>query len=273
MQAGDLHDSDKNTEAVAKYREALKLDPENARAQYELSATLSGMGKADEAIAILEKLVASPGSSAEAYDLLAGLYNEAKNNDRATVYYARGSAAFPGDQKLNFDAANFYLQQKKYAEAEASAIAAIKLDPQDSDSQRIYALAVTAQNKNANALLAWCSYLILNPDGDDSAEAFKSVEKLLPANQSATGDANEQLAANLEAAFNRIGLAAPQGNDAFFRNFYANYFAKLAPTNNMPTLARGISVTAHPENKEWLRTHSKEVNDLAMWINSVPRSF
>jgi tetratricopeptide (TPR) repeat protein len=273
LQADALQDEEKYPYAIDKYREVLKLDPANERALFQLATVLKTTGKVNEALPILEKLAASPTADVGVFEMLGGIYNDNKEYDKAGAIYLKGADGYPEEQKPQLNLTNFYLQQKKYPEAEARAIAAIKIDPQDSDSQYAYAQAVTAQNKKQKALLAWCSFLVLNPDGDRSTEVFKMLEKLLPINQSSTGEANEQLAWNLEAAFDRIGLEAPQENDTFFRKFYADYFFKLASTNNMPTLARGISITARPANKEWLRTHGTEVNALAMWVNSVPRLF
>lgn len=271
LQADALQDEEKYPQAIDKYREVLKLDPANERAQFQLATVLKTTGKTNEALPILEKLAASPTAEVGIFDMLGGIYNEAKEYDKAGAIYLKGADNYPEEQKPQLNLTNFYLQQKKYPEAEARAIAAIKIDPQDSDSQYAYAQAVTAQNKNTQALLAWISFLILDPDGDRATEAFKTVEKLLPAAATTTGGTIEDLAAQLKVAFESISKAGT--NDTFFKNFYADYFYKLSQTSNMPTFVRGISLSARPANKEWLRTHGTEVNALAMWVNSVPRLF
>ncbi len=269
LQADALQDDEKFTQAIEKYREVIKIDPANQRAQYQLALVLKTTGKSNEAIPILEKLAATPTAQAEVFDLLGEIYNEQKNYDKAGAIFLKGAKAYPQDQHAQLNLTNFYLQQKRYPEAETQAIIAIRLDTQDEDSQRAYALAVTAQNKKAQMLLAWCSFLILDPDGDNSAEAYQTVNKLLAVQGNSIG----QLAEKLQTEFIRIGTTAEQEKSKdFFTTFYASYFYKLAQTSYMPTLARGISVTAHPENKEWLQTHSKEVNGLAMWISTAARS-
>ena len=273
LQADALQDDEKYPEAIAKYREVLKADPANERAQFQLATVLKTTGKTNEALPILEKLAASPMAEVGVFDMLGGIYNEAKEYDKAGAAYLKGADGYPEEQKPQLNLTNFYLQQKKYPEAEARAIAAIKIDPQDSDSQYAYAQAVTAQNKNTQALLVWISFLILDPDGDRATAAFKTVERLLPAAPNATGDANEQLAAQLKAAFENMGKTTASATDTFFKSFYVDYFYKLSQTNNIPTFARGISLSARPANKEWLAAHSKEVNQLAMWVNTVPRLF
>ena len=54
-----LNDSGKYSAAIDKYKAALKIDPANPQAQYEMSYTLSASGRPDEAIPLLEKLAPS----------------------------------------------------------------------------------------------------------------------------------------------------------------------------------------------------------------------
>ncbi len=272
LQADALQDEEKFPQAIEKYREVLKLDPANERAQFQLATVLKTTGKVNEALPILEKLAASPTAEVGVFEMLGGIYNDNKEYDKAGAIYLKGADGYPEEQKPQLNLTNFYLQQKKYPEAEARAIAAIKIDPQDSDSQYAYAQALAAQKKNAQ-VLAWVGFLILDPDGDKSAEAYKAIDKLLPAVTPPATDPNENLVTRLKWVFDAFGKSPAPITEAFFKAFYADYFYKLSQTNNMPTLARGISITAHPENKEWLRTHSAEVNALAMWVNSVPRLF
>jgi tetratricopeptide (TPR) repeat protein len=136
-----LNDSGKYTQAITKYKEALKLDPENLQAQYEMSYTLYISGKPDEALPLLYK-VAPTNTFAEAYDLLASIYDDKKDFEKSVAYYQHGIIAFPEYQRLRFNLGISYLRQKKYPEAEQAAIKAIQLNPKHASSQRVYALAM-----------------------------------------------------------------------------------------------------------------------------------
>ena len=139
VQADAFQDDEKYPEAIAKYNEALKLDPTNERAEFALATVLKTMGKTNEATPLLEKLAALPTADVKVFNMLGGIYIEAKDYDKAGAIYLKAANEYPEDQKAQLNLTNFYLQQKKYAEAEKSATAAIKIDPQDSDSQLAYA--------------------------------------------------------------------------------------------------------------------------------------
>jgi len=72
-----------------------------------------------------------------------------------------------------------YLRQGKSKEAESCAIDAIKLDPKHASSQRVYALATYNQNRFASSMMAFCSFLLLEPQSQRSAEAFGYIQKII----------------------------------------------------------------------------------------------
>ncbi|WPU94149.1 tetratricopeptide repeat protein [Mucilaginibacter sabulilitoris] len=172
-----LHDARKYDEAIAKYQEALKADPDNINAMYEMSFTMCSSGKSKDAIPYLEKLT-STNQMAEAFDLLGSTYDDDGQFDKAEACYKAGMKAFPNFQRLHFNMALAYLRQKKYPEAEAYAIEAIKLDPKHASSQRAYALATLGQNKKVCAVMAFCSFLLLEPQTKRSAEAYEYLDKI-----------------------------------------------------------------------------------------------
>jgi tetratricopeptide (TPR) repeat protein len=172
-----LNDSGKYTEAIDKYKEALKLDPENLRAQYEMSYTLTSCGRAKEAIPILEKIAAS-NTYPEAYTMLGDIYDDAGDFEKSLAYYRSGLVAFPKNSRLYLNLGIFYLRQKKYVEAETTAIEAIKLEPKHASNHRIYALATYYQDKGVPSIMAFCNFLMLEPQSPRSAEAYKYIQKI-----------------------------------------------------------------------------------------------
>ncbi|MEO6633127.1 MAG: tetratricopeptide repeat protein, partial [Mucilaginibacter sp.] len=173
-----LNDSGKYDLAVDKYKEAIKLDPNSMRAMYELSYTLAHSGKPKEAIPYLEKTASADGY-AEAYDLLASIYDDEKNFDMAVSYYKQGITAFPKFQLLHFNLAISYLRQKKYADAEGFAINAIKLNPTHPGSLRAYALCAYYQNRGVKAILAFCSFIMREPQSKRAVEAYQYIQKII----------------------------------------------------------------------------------------------
>src|SRR5471030_78612 len=78
-QGTQLNDQRKYTEAIEKYNEALKTDPENAKANYEIGFSLFASWKGNDGIPYVEKAIKGNGSTtlmAACYDLLGSIYDE-----------------------------------------------------------------------------------------------------------------------------------------------------------------------------------------------------
>jgi hypothetical protein len=302
-----LHDAGKYPEAIAKYQEALKIDPDNINTQYELSYTMCSSGRAKEAIPYLEKLVAS-NKMAQAYDLLGSTYDDEGQFDKAEVCYKAGMKAFPDFQRLRFNLALAYLRQKRYPEAETYAIEAIKLEPKHASSQRTYALATLGQNKRGVSLLAWCSFLLLEPQTKRSEEANRYVQNILnyglkwtseksvtinvsPSDMegpnflmpmsvlSATSDKKgltkvDSLSLQLKNLFEISDNFAGKKGDPFYKSFFSDYFKKLAQTDNMPAFTRLICLSAYREdNLKWFKENDKQLSSLDAWVSGTKREF
>ncbi|SDE12896.1 Tetratricopeptide repeat-containing protein [Mucilaginibacter pineti] len=301
-----LHDAGKYDDAIAKYNAAIKIDPENPSAHYELAFTLFTAGKGKEAIPILEKLIQINPKSGGAYDLLGSIYDDDKQPDKAIDYYKKGVKADPEYQRLYFNLGILYLRQGKNAEAEANAIDAIKLDPKHASSQRVYALATYNQQKLGASLLAWCSFLILEPQTQRSVEAYKFVQNILNHGIKKTGEKSVTLTlsqkdvdgpnlllptAILAATTDKTGLSktdsltlqlksvfgisdnfGAKSADAFYKSFYSDYFKKLAATDNMEAFVRLISLTANKEeNLQWFKDNGAKLSALDAWVTTTKR--
>ncbi|HWZ02802.1 MAG TPA: tetratricopeptide repeat protein, partial [Mucilaginibacter sp.] len=76
-EAVQLNKDGKYTEAVDKYTQALKLDPENIYANYGIAFSLLGADRGKEGIPYLQKVINSNSSiTIWAYDLLGSIYDK-----------------------------------------------------------------------------------------------------------------------------------------------------------------------------------------------------
>lgn len=259
--------------AIEKYNQALKLDTGNLYADYQLAYSLFLSDKGKDGIPYLEKVVKGDSKlNAAAYDLL-GL---------------------------------IYFKNKQYTEAEKNAIEAIKLDPNHASTQRMYALVSFHQNKRAQALLGFCSFILLEPNTARSAEAYGNIQHILQGgalkpepgeiaphvidantnalNQAITqavadfskrryASAGDLLTAELKAIFTNTGQIAEKqtGND-FFRKYMASYFYQLAQSPNISALARLVSLST-PESAKWTKDNVQQMTDLNSWVKDVARAF
>jgi len=308
-----LNDQGKYAEAIAKYNEALKLDPENAQANYEMGFTLVQSGKGNDGVPYVEKAIEKSNSlqlKAACYDMLGSIYDNDHQTQKAIEAYKNGIQVNPKYQRLYYNLGLTYFRNKQFAEAEANAIEAIKLDPKHASSLRMYALLTFHQNKRINALIGFCSFLLLNPQGPQAAEAFGNIQHILQGGvlKDASGkntivlspkgnQANEAmnlaismavltgqnkklsgmelLEYELKSIFTIAGETIEKKTDKdFYDKFFVDYFYKLAKSDNMPAFTRLVSLSANKDaNTKWLSEHDDQVKALDHWLATTERSF
>lgn len=304
-----LNDEGKYKEAIDKYKEALKLDPNFLLADYELSYTLFASGRGKEAFPYLEKATSENSPyRAQAYDLLGSIYDDDNQPDKAIEYYKEGIKADTQYQRLHFNLGISYLRKKMYAEAELCAIDAIKLDPKHASSQRVYAIATYYQKKRASSLLAWCSFLLLEPQTKRSGEAYLYVQNILNYGIKKTGEksitisispsesgsnelimpiavlgatsdkknltAIDSLQLQLTSVFKILGETEQNKTQTFYSTFFAKYFENLANSAHMPAFARLVSLSAYKErNLKWFKENDTQLTALNNWVEAMERKF
>lgn len=303
-----LHDAGKYDGAIDKYKAALKLEPNNTSALHEIGFTLFSAGRGNDAIPYLEKLLTLDPNAGGAYDLLGSIYDDDKQPEKAINYYKKGIEVAPNYQRLHFNLAITYLRQDKNTEAEIEAIQAIKLEPKHASSLRAYAMALTYQKKRGCALLAWCSFLMVEPQTQRSISAFKNIEDILHYGIKKTGDKSvtlnistadmnssnlilpmailnatsdkkdlgvtDSLTLQLTQVFKISGAFYGDKPSEFYTHYYADYFKKLAESDNMPAFSRFISVaTYREENLKWFKDNDKQLGALDTWVNNNKREF
>jgi tetratricopeptide (TPR) repeat protein len=306
-----LNDVGKYAEAIAKYNEALKLDPNNLYANFEMAYSLFTSNKGNDGIPYLQKVIAAGTSlTPGAYDLLGSIYDRDNQKDKAIEAYNAGIKANPAYQRLYYNLGLVYFRYKDYAEAEKNAIEAIKLDPKHASSQRMYALVCFHQNKRVPALLGFCSFILLEPNTARSVEAYNNIQHILqggvlkadngnttiqfsPSDSKDMGTLNmgislivvsgqsKQLTGNalfeyeLKSIFELAGQLSEKKTEAekdFFWKYNADYFYKLAQSPNITAFARLVSLST-PESAQWLRDNPQKASDLMNWFKETDRSF
>ena len=299
----ELNNAHNYAGAIEKYKQALSSDPENAQANYQIAFSLFSSGKGMDGVPYLDKVVKTSNSfTGPAYELLGSIYDAAKQPQQAIDAYKAGIKIKPDYQPLYFNIGLAYFRAAKYADAEQAAIEAIKLDPKHANSQRLYALVCFHQNKRGPTLMALCNFLLLEPDGPRSAEAYTNMQSILKggilktegktdaANAAwnkallaavATTDnrryasATDLLAAQVKAIFIAIGqLSEKQTGNDFFRNYYAAFFYKLAQTEHMPAFARLVDLSANKAaDSQWLQQNEDKRKALEAWLVAAERKF
>lgn len=303
-----LHDEGKYAGAIEKYQTALKLDPNYPTAYHELSYTLFSSGKGKEAIPYLEKLMKLDPKSGGAYDMLGSIYDDDNQPEKAIELFQKGISIDPDYQRLHYNLSITYYRVKKYKESEDAAVDAIKLQPKHASSQRAYAMALAMQGKRGCALLAWCSFLMLEPQTKRSAGAYQSIQAILHYGIKKTGeksinmtiDKNDLNSSNLilpiaivNATSGKTNLSVTdslkfqliqafdvsssfygdQKND-FYTRYMADYFKQLGLSGNMDAFAHLVTLTGNQEeNAKWFKENEKQLTALDTWIANTKREF
>src|SRR5260221_273675 len=197
----------------------------------------------------------------------------------------------------------------KYAEAIEKYREAIKLDPKHASRQRTYALATYGQDKRGVSLLAWCSFLMLEPQSQRSIEAYNRIKTILNYGIKRTGEksvnitvstndlnnsgnlllqlaltnstenktnltAIDSLQLQLKSVFNISKELEKNKGNTFFSNFYAKYFTSLNESENITAFTRLVSLSAYKEeNLKWFKENSVQLEALNKWITSTKRDF
>ena len=110
-----LNDQGKYTEAITKYNEALKLDPENAQANYEMGFTLVQSGKGNDGIPYVRKAIEKTSSlqlKAACYDMLGSIYDNDHQTQKAIEAYKNGIQINPKYQRLYYNLGLSYFRNK-----------------------------------------------------------------------------------------------------------------------------------------------------------------
>ncbi len=307
-----FHNQGNYTDAITKFNEALKVDPENDYANYEISLSLYYIKKSNDAIPHLEKAVKSPKKdlAVASYSLLASIYDENNQSAKAVDIYNEAIKINPDYPQIFYNLGICYSRMQQYPEAENAAIEAIKHNPKSASSHRLYALVCFHENKRANALMGLCSFILLEPTGARAAEAYGNIQHILQGGvlKDANGKTTIQLSPNdeketgtynmsinmvtisaqskgltglamleyqLKTNFGIIGeLSAKKTDKSFFDKFFADYFYKLSQTNYMPAFTHTVALTdPKADNANWGKQNTDQLNGLAAWLKNTPRAY
>ena len=291
-----LNDAGKYADAIAKYDEVLKSDPNNMTALYEKAFTLTAWGKTDDAITCFEKVIAKD-NSPTAYVGLANIYDNKGDFAKAKSIYMKGLSVSPKNNNLWFNLSVWYARQKDYAQSQSAAAEAIKGNMKHANSYRNYAVAAYQQGKNAEALLALSNYLTLGVQPYQALGACNIIKEILNSNPNPKADGVakmeqqtistastaalagktnlsqiDSLNLQLTAVYKAIKQRQDQYGSVFFSKYFGNYFGNIAGTNYMDIFTRYITVSLSvADNLAWLKARPDNIKEFNTWLSTQKR--
>jgi tetratricopeptide (TPR) repeat protein len=184
-----LYDQGKPDEAVLRYTEALKQDPTNTTARYELALTYNALGRNEEAAALCRQLLKQDANpEASFYSTYGNALDGLKKPKEAVKMYQEGLKRYPNDGALHF---NLGVTQAtalgQPAEAIASMQQSVRCRPGHANSLNAVALLQQQQGNRVPALLVRLRLLQVEPTGQRAEAALARFDALLNQGVEKTG--------------------------------------------------------------------------------------
>jgi Tfp pilus assembly protein PilF len=188
-----LHDENKYDEAIVAFEMAVKIEPKNSTAHYEMANTYAAMGKYDKSIDHAEKVIKlKNGNEGEAYTILGTAYDLSKKPKKAIKAYEDGIKAFPNLYNLYYNLGITQYNQGDLDKAEMAAMGSVKNNPQHANSHFLLASIEMDKGKRIKAMLPLYTYLIIQPNAKKVVAARQMLEKLYKSGANVKQDADSK---------------------------------------------------------------------------------
>ena len=172
-------------DAIAQYRQSLRLNRESAPTHYNLGFALSSRGRREEAIAEFQEALRIDPEYAQAHNNLGALLQISGQPDAALEHYRRAAAINPDNVESHANLGQLLSIRGRATEAAA---------------QFVEALALRGDNVQALGGLAWIRATASDPALRDAAEAVRLAERAAEATRRRDVTALDALAAAYAAA-------------------------------------------------------------------------
>jgi tetratricopeptide (TPR) repeat protein len=226
-----LHDQHDYEGAIAKYDEALELDPDNLTAMTEKAMTLYYVQKYEEAVEYCKEAIEKhPGDERlkMVYPIYANSLDTDGKPEDAIEIYDEGIALFPDYGQLHFNKGITQTGLKEYEDALISFETAAKIDPYHGSSHNAVARIQSVQNNKIPALLAYCRFAAVEPGGARALANMPYIDDILNGNVKKSGNS---ITINLDANSLPAEGDEKQANDFTVTEMIMSLGAALAKGN------------------------------------------
>jgi tetratricopeptide (TPR) repeat protein len=303
LEGVELHDEGHFKEAIKKYNEALKLNPESVQATYELSLSHLALqdyrnaSKYSTEVIISNNKQLSSGAYAVKSEALAGM----NKVDDAITLLQDGLIKNGDEYLLLFNLALNYYKKGEIDKTLGYIKKAIDMDKSHSGAFLLNASALNDKGLWVQSILSFQMFLLLEPDSKRSKSAF---EKMLNAMCIKTAS-DETPPLSVEDGLNRelVYQAITATRDSLknssgekddftlfktvnkeimkvlvresegvkrgvFWTFYIPFFSHIAESDYYDTFCRYISVSYFPESLEWWQQNPENAADFVIWFEN-----
>ena len=162
-------------EALANYREAIRLEPAAPEPHYNLGLAFARLGRPAEAMDHYETALRFQPDYPEAHNNLGNTLLAAGRLDEASTHYQEAIRLRPGWAEAHGNLANVKLEQGRTAEAIQHGEEAVRLDPGFAEGRYNLGNALARSGQLSGALVQFEAALRLKPDYADVANNLGNV--------------------------------------------------------------------------------------------------
>jgi len=167
-----LHDAGRYDEAIARYRQALALDPDNAAALYEIAFSYDAKKDYAHCVEATREGLRHPGDyGARLYSEQGNCLDDAGRGAEAVASYREGLAKYPRDGHLRYNYAVALWRQKRGEEAIPELIATIGDEPTYDSPYMLLAVLQHEGQRDVQSLFAFLRYLTIDRTSERSQRA------------------------------------------------------------------------------------------------------
>jgi tetratricopeptide (TPR) repeat protein len=212
-----LHDGGEYEKAIAKYDEALVMDKDNASALCEKALSMQTIGRNEDAVRICRELVANH-ADYKGLDAVYVTYGNALDGlhktDQALKVYEEGIRKFPDYYQLYFNKGIALAGAEQLNGAMESLQMSVRLNPQHASSHNAIARIAAANGQRIPALLAFCRFLALEPEGKRAKENLNLLQSIISQNVERKSDSSTTIYLS-EKTLDDAGRKRKRGEDKF----------------------------------------------------------
>lgn len=298
LEGAQLHDQKKYEEAISKYQQALKLNPNSISALYEIALSYLQMEDYDNAVKYSSQVIklGFKPMLIDAYTVKGTALANSNRLDEAIKMFA-GALEETGDNYLlNYNLGLAYYNHGDKKLAHSYIRKAINLDPTHADAFLIYAYVLSDLDMWIQSVYSYQFFLLQEPNTERSAKAFKQMFKLLTdvsVNEINASDTKLGLAsmyaelvrlkANVSTEqekytyfrdasvliFSKMDSILKENNfkqKGIFWDFFVPIFSELIYSGHFDTYTRYISACYFLDSANWWEKHEIEVHDFKVWF-------
>jgi Flp pilus assembly protein TadD len=165
-------DQQRYDEAIAAYRQAVRLEPQNALAHYGLGVAYSRKGENEQAIAAYREAIRLQPEHADAHYGLGVASGHLSQNEQAVTAYREAIRLNPGLADAHYNLGMIYARLRLEEQAIAAFREAIRLQPTDALAHYGLGVIYAKRGQNDQAMEVYREAIRLNPN---HAEAYTGL--------------------------------------------------------------------------------------------------